>query len=153
MSAASSNASVGSARGHAMDVPMLVNFLAAAPFLPRGKGALILMLGGLALLPAALLLSRSKSGTQRWTIGIEQRALQQGLGACQILQSDLRTCLVAVRSCRSCGGQGGRGPCKREEQALLAAVRPRAPGARIREVSCNPLRGSCTFLVFRGSAS
>lgn len=150
MSASPRKAVVGSARGRVMDLPLFTDLLVAAPFLPRGKGALILILGGLALLPAALLLSRSNSGVKRWTIGIEQRAVQHGLGPCQILQANLQTCLVAVRSCRSCGGVGGQGPCKREEQALLLAVRPRAPAARVREVACNPRRGSCTFLVFRG---
>lgn len=122
------------------------------PFLPSGKGALILILGGLAVLPASLLWSRASSGTQRWIAGIEQGAFRLGLGPCRVVSASVSSCVILLTSCPSCRGQGRHAaPCSREQQRLLQAVTPRAPGARVIEVSCNPRgRGACTFVVHRG---
>lgn len=126
--------------------------VAALPFLPAGKGALILILGGLALLPASLLWSRTSSGTQRWIAGIEQGAAGLGLGPCRVVSADVNRCIVLLSACPSCRGQRSHAaPCSREQRGLLAAVQARAPRARVVEVSCNPSgRGTCAFVVYRG---
>ncbi|MHB1262001.1 MAG: hypothetical protein ACYC2H_09835 [Thermoplasmatota archaeon] len=132
--------------------PLWADALAAVPFLPQGKGALILILGGLAVLPASLLWSRASTGTQRWVTGIEQGASRLGLGPCKVVSADLRSCIVLLTACPSCRGHTRKGaPCTREQHALEAAVASRAPGASAVEVSCNTGgRGSCTFVVHRG---
>lgn len=130
--------------------------VAALPFLPHGKGAVILILGGLAILPAALLWSRAAAGTQRWTLGIEPGAQRAGLGACQVLTADLRSCVVVLRACPACRPGASRHAakaCTQEQAALAATVRPRAPGARVTEVVCNRSgRGSCVFVIHRGAS-
>ncbi|MEA3137757.1 MAG: hypothetical protein QOJ26_1071 [Thermoplasmata archaeon] len=137
----------------------LADVLAALPFLPRGKGSLILILGGLAILPAALLLSRASSGTQRWVAGLEQTAVGLGLGPCRVLAADLHKCVVLLTACPTCTGSGrGRGshggPCVREQQALQLAIGPRAPGSRVVEIACNKAgRGACSFVIHRGRSS
>ena len=130
----------------------LAGGLAALPFLPSGKGALILILGGLAVLPASLLWSRASSGTQRWVAGLEQAGLRLGLGPCRVVSASVSSCVVLLSACPTCQGRGhDPGPCSREQLRLLEAVAQRAPGARVVEVSCNPRgRGSCTFVVHRG---
>jgi hypothetical protein len=130
----------------------VTEFLAAAPFLPHGKGALILIFGGLAALPFALAWSRVTPGVQRWTVGIEQRAIQQGLGPCQIDDANLHNCVVTLTAC-PCRARVGRATgCLRELEVLRLAVRPRAPRARVVEVSHDRARrGVCTFLIFRGA--
>lgn len=135
-----------------MPLNPLVDGLAALPFLPAGKGALILILGGLALLPVSLLWSRTSAGAQRWIAGIEQGAAARGLGPCRIVSSDVQSCVILLSACPSCRTQGPhRHPCLQEQRSLLAAVQPRAPGARVVEVSCNPSgRGACSFVVYRG---
>lgn len=132
----------------------LADGVAALPFLPAGKGALILILGGLALLPASLLWSRTSPGQQRWTAGIEQGAASLGLGPCRVVSASVHRCIVLLPACPSCRAQGPHAwPCTREQGVLLAAVQARAPGARVVEVSCNPSgRGSCAFVVYRGRA-
>lgn len=126
--------------------------VAALPFLPAGKGALILILGGLAFLPASLLWSRTSAGTQRWIAGIEQGAAGLGLGPCRVVSATVHRCIVVLSACPSCRTQGPHAsPCSREQRHLLAAVQPRAPAARVVEVSCNPSgRGACAFVVYRG---
>jgi hypothetical protein len=126
--------------------------LAALPFLPHGQGALILILGGLAVLPFSLLLSRASSGTQRWVAGLEQGAVRLGLGPCRVLSANVHSCIVSLTACPTCCATGRHAsPCSREARALQAVVGPRAPGARVFEVSCNRSgRGSCTFVVHRG---
>lgn len=135
-------------------VAELAGGLAVLPFLPSGKGALILILGGLAVLPASLLWSRVSSGTQRWIAGLEQSAIRLGLGPCRVVSANVKSCVVLLTACPTCRGQGRHAhPCSREQRALLQAVAPRAPGARVVEVSCNPRgRGACTFVVHRGRA-
>jgi hypothetical protein len=135
-----------------MPLPQLTDLLAAAPFLPHGKGALILILGGLAALPLGLLWSRASTGQQRWTVGLEQRAHQQGLGPLQILEANLHTCVVTLVACPSCRAKGSHAAlCSRELEGLRLAVRPRAPQARVVEVGHDLAhRGSCSFLITRG---
>ena len=130
----------------------LADGAAVLPFLPSGKGALILILGGLAVLPASLLWSRASSGTQRWIAGLEQSAVRLGLGPCRVVSANVTSCVVLLTACPTCRTQGRHAhPCSREQQGLLQAVAGRAPAARVIEVSCNPRgRGSCTFVVHRG---
>ena len=130
----------------------LADGLAALPFLPSGKGALILILGGLAVLPASLLWSRASSGAHRWIVGLEQGAAGLGLGPCRVVSANVHSCIVRLSACPTCKGQGPHAwPCLREQRGLQAAAQARAPGARVVEVSCNPSgRGSCTFVVHRG---
>lgn len=131
---------------------LLADALAALPFLPHGKGALILILGGLAVLPASLLWSRASAGTQRWVAGLEKGAIRLGVGPCKVVSADVRSCVVLLPACPSCRGLARKGaPCVREQRVLEAAVAPRAPGASVVEVSCNTGgRGACTFVVHRG---
>ncbi|MFA5945098.1 MAG: hypothetical protein WC876_11610 [Candidatus Thermoplasmatota archaeon] len=126
--------------------------LAAVPFLPHGKGALILILGGLAVLPASLLWSRASSGTQRWVAGIVPGAIRLGLGPCRVVSADVHSCVVVLSSCPSCRSRAKPvGNCAREQQGLQTTVAPRAPDARVVELSCNPSgRGACTFVIHRG---
>lgn len=133
-----------------MTIPPVANLLAALPFLPPGKGALILILGGLAVLPVSLLLSRTASGTQRWIAGIEQGSHGLGLGPCRIVSADVHRCVVLITACRSCRS-GAHSGCQDERQILERAVKPRAPDARVVEVACNPSgQGACTFVIHRG---
>lgn len=123
--------------------------LAALLFLPSGRGALILVFGGLAMLPLSLLGSRL-SGVVPWTAGMERQALRLGLGPCRILVRDRTHCIVTLAACRTCREEGG-GPCDRERRALQLAIHARAPQAVVTELSCKDGRvGPCTFEIQRG---
>lgn len=127
--------------------------LAALPFLPNGRGALILILGGLAVLPVSLLWSTMTSATQ-WVGGIEPTAARLGLGPCRVVSADVHSCVVRLNACPTCREAGQRpGSCERERGVLQAAVQTRAPNAKVIEVACNPSgRGVCTFVIQRGRA-
>lgn len=125
---------------------------AVLPFLPSGRGALILILGGVAMLPLSLLWSRLASPP--WTGGVERDAPRLGLGPCRVLARTRERCVVAVAACPTCS-QAGHGPCERERRALQLAIHARAPRARVVEVSCNGSRpgapkGTCIFEIHRG---
>lgn len=123
--------------------------LAALPFLPAGRGALILILGGLAMLPISLLGSRLSSSLP-WAARVEREALRLGLGPCRVVARDRGRCLVSLARCPTCLEDGG-GPCERERRALELAIHSRAPRARVTEVSCTgSRRGPCTFEILRG---
>ena len=125
----------------------LVWLWAMLPFLPSGRGALILMFGGLAMLPLSLLGSRIAAP---WTSRVARDAARLGLGPCRVLARDRQRCLVALAACPTCI-ERGRGPCERERRALQLAIHNRAPQALVVEVSCNGARqGTCTFEIRRG---
>lgn len=126
--------------------------LAAVPFLPSGRGALILIFGGLAMLPLSLMLSRVASWAP-WAGRVAKDAARLGLGPCRVLSRDSSRCIVALGSCRTCTEDGG-GPCDRERRALQLAIHARAPQASVVELSCNGARhGACTFEIRRGRAA
>lgn len=126
--------------------------LAALPFLPSGRGALILILGGLAMLPVSLFGSRMAAALP-WAARVEREALRLGLGPCRVVSRDRDRCLVSISRCRTCLEQGP-GPCDRERRALELAIHARAPQARVTEVSCKAgqagSHGPCTFEIRRG---
>ena len=97
--------------------------LAALPFLPSGKGAIILILGGLAMLPLSLLGSRVT--LRPWFSGVERNAARLGLGPCRLLTRNSDRCLVALAACPTCKVDG-HGPCDRERRALQLAMHGRA---------------------------
>lgn len=126
--------------------------LAAVPFLPSGRGALILIFGGLAMMPLSLLWSRVSSWAP-WAGRVTKDAARLGLGPCRVLSRDRRRCVVALAACRTCQEDGG-GPCERERRALQLAIHTRAPQAFVVEVACNGARhGACTFEIRRGRAA
>lgn len=133
--------------GHAIDL------LAALPFLPAGRGALILIFGGLAVLPVSLLLSRASALALRWVAGLEQGVQERGLGPCRIVVADARSCVVRLAGCMTCRTRPGQGgPCESEARGLRLAASRRAPGAKVVEIACNPRLG-CTFVIHRGRSS
>ncbi len=121
--------------------------LAALPFLPSGRGAVILILGGLAMLPLSLLGSRL--ATRRWFTGVERDAGRLDLGPCKILRREGDRCMVVLADCRTCREKGG-GPCERERRGLQLAMHARAPQAQVVEVACDARRGACVFEIRRG---
>ena len=135
-----------------MMITYMLAALAALPFLPHGKGALILILGGLLLLPASLLWLMAMSGPQRWIAGVELGAVRLGMGPCRIVSANARSCVVVVKACPTCReNRRHKGPCVRERLGLQIAVGARAPAAKVVEISCNRLgRGACTFMIHRG---
>lgn len=137
-----------------MMLMQLANFLASLPFLPNGKGALILIFGGLAVLPASLLWSTVSSRGQ-WATGIEPGAARLGLGRCRVSSADGASCVVLLTACAGCKGRPQRArSCDREANALLDLVLARAPNAKVVEVSCGrPHPGACTFVIQRGRSA
>lgn len=133
---------------------LVPDLLAALPFLPAGRGALILIFGGLAVLPVSLLLSRASALAHRWVAGLEQGVEEGGLGPCRIVVADARSCVVRLTSCMTCrerpGAGGGR--CDREARGLRLAASRRAPRAKVVEIACSPRLG-CTFVIHRGRPS
>ena len=132
--------------------------LAALPFLPRGKGALILILGGLVVLPFSLLWSRISSKNPRfveWVAGIEDGAARLGLGPCTIVAADMARCVVSLAACPTCRqNRRHAGPCERERRGLELAAKMLAPRATVVEVACNPSgQGACTFEIQRGRSA
>jgi hypothetical protein len=132
----------------------LADQLGALPFLPAGKGSLILILGGLAVLPISLMWSRMASGTQ-WCSGLEHAALRLGLGPAHTRSADERRCFVVLTACPTCQTMGmGSGRCERERRSLQLAIVADAPEATVVEVACNPSgHGDCTFEVRRGRSA
>lgn len=123
--------------------------MAAVPFLPTGRGALILIFGGLAMLPLSLLGGRL-GAVRAWSTGLERNAARLGLGPCRVMARDAARCVVLVAACPTCRDQG-RGPCERERRALQLALHARAPDAQVVEVSCNaPRFKACVFEIRRG---
>ncbi len=133
-------------------LPLLPDLLAGLPFLPAGRGALILIFGGLAVLPVSLLLSRASALALRWVAGLAQEAAERGLGPCRIVVADARSCVVRLSECKTCRRPGQGGPCRREASGLRLAASRRAPGAKVVEIACNPRLG-CTFVIHRGRPS
>ena len=146
--------------------------LAALPFLPAGKGGLILILGGLSVLATALFWAifrddrRSGPGAvgrardpDAWTDGdwvgmLQGRARQAGVGNVRLLAHGSRGCRILVEGCASCR-RGRRGPGRRRcvgvRRWLEAVVRTFARRARVLEVSCNAGgRGACAFEIDLG---
>lgn len=130
--------------------------LAALPFLPAGKGGLILILGGLSVLATALFWSMMQ-GDRRvgpgavdrvrrpdsWTDGdwatlLQGRAKRADLGAIRLLAHGSRGCRILVQDCASCRtGWVPRRGCVEVRRWLESVVRVFARRARVVEVSCN----------------
>ena len=141
--------------------------LAGIPFLPAGKGALILILGGLAVLPFSLLWSRARAPPApvlvgprdaQWATGLQDVMTKAGVGPCRVLAVDAQRCIVSLASCGTCHRarliQRRPHGCEAERRALQKGARPLVPAAVVREIACDPLgQGACTFEVRRGSAA
>jgi hypothetical protein len=140
--------------------------LQVLPFLPPGRGALILILGGLLVLPVSLLMSRvgSRSGqavaplafipvaappaARPWAgTGIE-RAIRQAVGGTQLLSAAPGHYVVQLNRCDSCIR---RVPgCGHERDAIERAVAPYLAAARVSERLCaqERRRAACTFDIW-----
>ncbi len=135
-------------------IELASHLAAAVPFLPAGKGATILILGGLAVLPLSLFMSRLATGT-RWIGGIEKRATRLGLGPCRIVTVDDQHCIVSLAACGTCAHRtAGTGPCERERSGLELTAQRRAPEASVTELRCSTAgQRGCTFEIYRGRSA
>lgn len=151
--------------------------LQALPFLPAGRGALILILGGLVVLPLSLLLSgpgktavvpangrprpahaspaRASApagrpqGARGWVGTGLERALRQAVGWTELLEAAPGHYVVRLGRCGSCAARAPA--CETERSALEGAVGPYLRGARVAESACVQWGGrGCTFDI-RGS--
>lgn len=167
-----------------MSVPALMSiarpdvWLAAPPFLPPGRGGLILIMGGLAMLAVALfslsvsprsypgfvhtpraVFATAMSASSRtsasqpavqWPQYVQNAAVSEGLGQPLVLAVQGTRCTLLIEHCRSCRRR--KRHCTRERRALQRAARRLSRHAEVREVSCNiDRRHACAFeLRMRG---
>ena len=135
--------------------------------LPPGKGALILILGGLVVLGLVLLFVRFGSASAHeaprghprsearsfvatlqgpkafravphWVSGLDGELDRRHLGHGRLLLADAGRCVIQLEGCASCRTAGSRmHACERERSAIEALVRAGAPGARVSEIACD----------------